>query len=603
MYDKSQEKEQKNTMSRLLSKIEPLQCKGLESSLLKYNSGYDMNNINWAEASGYYKKRKKSEPLQGKGLENNLADALQSEKLNSGKKLDIPEHLNEKIQDSFGIDVTKISLLEAQEVAEMGAKATAQGNIIRFAPGQYSPDTTEGQKLLGHELNHVREQAQGKISSNIEGTNIHFDPVNEASCDRAGEAFASGVLSSATSVSISSSSGAVQGFFRRNNNNDENRTVGRGVGAGAVGGVARAVANSTRTEAYPDDFIGPRQRNLDDGLTSHLPFLLPTTSTDNLIGSQQRNPNDALTFRPPFLQSPIWEEARRIATERLETKRLETERQDIRDILIYHGIEDPRDDQIDAILLSRQYLENDELVRENAQSGGTSIFAFEGAGNMGALGTAALPQYHPDGRFNAMIVVKEGDEIVFVAENGSTLPDDPRNATADAGAYRFASQLHLGRYPAIQVRDGGMDPVDPEFNEWMASRIPAMYAGEPGYARGINVHGASTTTVRSSSEGCLLIEFNEFPDFIQSIRPNTGDNRQSFVNQQNIDNARNATSYSDMQTALGRNFRNANGTIVINRDFMSDNQREIFGLNPTVAENENPVRQPHFPYDSIISPY
>ncbi|MCL2399200.1 MAG: hypothetical protein FWC91_05560, partial [Defluviitaleaceae bacterium] len=83
MYDKSQEKEQKNTMSQLLSKIEPLQCKGLESSLLKYNSGYDINNINWAEASGYYKKRKKSEPLQGKGLENNLADALQSEKLNS----------------------------------------------------------------------------------------------------------------------------------------------------------------------------------------------------------------------------------------------------------------------------------------------------------------------------------------------------------------------------------------------------------------------------------------------------------------------------------------------------------------------------------------
>ena len=43
---------------------EPLQCKGLEN-LFKD----DPNKINWAEASGYYKKRKNSEPLQCKGLD------------------------------------------------------------------------------------------------------------------------------------------------------------------------------------------------------------------------------------------------------------------------------------------------------------------------------------------------------------------------------------------------------------------------------------------------------------------------------------------------------------------------------------------------------
>ncbi|MCL2399306.1 MAG: DUF4157 domain-containing protein [Defluviitaleaceae bacterium] len=185
-------------------KSEPLQGKGLGNNLPKYDSSCVPDKINWAEASGYYKKRKKSEPLQGKGLEIESTDVLESDKSDSSKKLDIPENLSQKIQDSFGIDTSKISLLESPEVAKMGAKATAQGNEIRFAPGEYNPDTTEGLKILGHELNHVREQATGNIQANVEGTNIHFDPVHEASSDRVGEAFASGALSGAVPVDTSS---------------------------------------------------------------------------------------------------------------------------------------------------------------------------------------------------------------------------------------------------------------------------------------------------------------------------------------------------------------------------------------------------------------
>ncbi|MCL2400645.1 MAG: DUF4157 domain-containing protein [Defluviitaleaceae bacterium] len=107
-------------------------------------------------------------------------------------------------------------MLESPEVAKMGAQATAQGNIIRFAPGQYNPNTIEGRRVLGHELNHVREQAQGKIKPNVEGTNIHFDPVNEAASDRAGEEFANGMLNDVAPVSIGQACvdmEAVQGIF------------------------------------------------------------------------------------------------------------------------------------------------------------------------------------------------------------------------------------------------------------------------------------------------------------------------------------------------------------------------------------------------------
>ena len=104
-----------------------------------------------------------------------------------GRQLNIPNNLAESIQNGFGIDPQAIQLRESSKVAELGAKATAQGNTISFAPGQYNPDSKDGLKVLGHELNHVREQAQGKIKPNIEGTNIHFDPVHETYSDRVGE--------------------------------------------------------------------------------------------------------------------------------------------------------------------------------------------------------------------------------------------------------------------------------------------------------------------------------------------------------------------------------------------------------------------------------
>ena len=125
------------------------------------------------------------------------------------------ESLSERIQYSFGINSNEISLYESSEVGIMGARATAQGNVIRFAPGEYNPDTTEGLKILGHELNHVCEQAESNVRANVEGTNIHFDPAHEATSDRMGEAFASGNLSGATPISIASAYGAaVQGLFR-----------------------------------------------------------------------------------------------------------------------------------------------------------------------------------------------------------------------------------------------------------------------------------------------------------------------------------------------------------------------------------------------------
>jgi len=143
-------------------------------------------------------------PIQGKGFRDKrpLAQQIGGNFRSSGKKLKLPGELSENIENSFGLDPNKISFRESSDVAKMGAKATAQGNVVSFALGEFNPDTKEGRKVLGHELNHVREQAQGKIKANVEGTNIHFDPSNEAASDRAGDAFAGGTMSGAEPVSV-----------------------------------------------------------------------------------------------------------------------------------------------------------------------------------------------------------------------------------------------------------------------------------------------------------------------------------------------------------------------------------------------------------------
>ena len=131
-----------------------------------------------------------------------------------GRELDVPESLSGRIQDSFGINSNELSLRESPAVAIMGARATVQGNIISFAPGEYQPNTADGLKVLGHELYHVRDQAMGDIRPNVEGTNINFDSNLESKSDSMGDAFASGSLTGASPVSVASADGAVsQGLF------------------------------------------------------------------------------------------------------------------------------------------------------------------------------------------------------------------------------------------------------------------------------------------------------------------------------------------------------------------------------------------------------
>lgn len=89
----------------------------------------------------------------------------------------IPDAVKQRMEDSFGTDFSSVRVhSDSSKAPEVGALAYTQGTDIHFAPGQFKPDTSAGQALLGHELTHVMQQAEGRVQPTTE---IGGMPVND----------------------------------------------------------------------------------------------------------------------------------------------------------------------------------------------------------------------------------------------------------------------------------------------------------------------------------------------------------------------------------------------------------------------------------------
>ena len=72
-------------------------------------------------------------------------------------------------EDRLGTDFSQVRVHTDERAAAvsegLGAKAFTFGNEVFFAGGCYQPGTTEGRRLLAHELTHVAQQAHGPAVS------------------------------------------------------------------------------------------------------------------------------------------------------------------------------------------------------------------------------------------------------------------------------------------------------------------------------------------------------------------------------------------------------------------------------------------------------
>ena len=78
----------------------------------------------------------------------------------------MPDGLRSMMESGFGRDFSQVRLHTDAQAADMSssisARAFTHGNDIYFNRGQFSPSSTEGQRLLAHELTHVA-QGTGKV--------------------------------------------------------------------------------------------------------------------------------------------------------------------------------------------------------------------------------------------------------------------------------------------------------------------------------------------------------------------------------------------------------------------------------------------------------
>lgn len=147
--------------------------------------------------------KKANQFTQGKAIDTSQRDPIQRK--NTSSSTHMPEEVQTKMESSFDTDFSSVNIHKnSSSATDVGALAYAQGNDVHFAPGQYNPNSQEGQELLGHELTHVVQQRQGRVqgTQNKGGENINKDESLEKEADAKGEKAAKGEKVAVTGTAI-----------------------------------------------------------------------------------------------------------------------------------------------------------------------------------------------------------------------------------------------------------------------------------------------------------------------------------------------------------------------------------------------------------------
>ncbi len=125
----------------------------------------------------------------------------------------LPEPILRKMEAFYNTSFADVRVHVGPEATAIGALAFTHGSDLYFAPGQYNPQSIQGQHLLGHELTHVVQQRAGRVRNPLgSGLAVVQDPALEAEADRMGMRAASAPLPIPAKIT---GSGSVAGLASR----------------------------------------------------------------------------------------------------------------------------------------------------------------------------------------------------------------------------------------------------------------------------------------------------------------------------------------------------------------------------------------------------
>jgi|GEM_PF-5145693 len=90
----------------------------------------------------------------------------------------LPKKTKAKMERAFGADFSKVRVHTNQESIQMNrevnAQAFANGSDIYFNEGKYNPESTEGSRILAHELTHVLQQSGNESIQRVPAVGGNF---------------------------------------------------------------------------------------------------------------------------------------------------------------------------------------------------------------------------------------------------------------------------------------------------------------------------------------------------------------------------------------------------------------------------------------------
>src|SRR4029453_13184450 len=119
------------------------------------------------------------------------------------KFFNLPSPIQPQVANSLGTDLSGVTMVPGSAAAvHIKANAFTQGETVHFAPGKYAPGTDSGRALIGHELAHVVQQRQGRVSPTVQAHVLAINMASglEAEADRMGQAAARGETIAAPAV-------------------------------------------------------------------------------------------------------------------------------------------------------------------------------------------------------------------------------------------------------------------------------------------------------------------------------------------------------------------------------------------------------------------
>src|SRR5919199_4288469 len=137
----------------------------------------------------------------------------------SSRGAPLGESMRARMEDSFGADFRGVRVHHDGEAdalnRDLHARAFTTGQNIFFRRGEYDPQSSEGGKLLAHELAHVVQQRAGKVraTAQTKGLSLNDDSALEREADALGERAMRGEIKAdgdATLLSASPSNAPVQ---------------------------------------------------------------------------------------------------------------------------------------------------------------------------------------------------------------------------------------------------------------------------------------------------------------------------------------------------------------------------------------------------------